>query len=564
MTRPLSRLITSTLVVGTLLLAACAPAAPAAAPTSAAQTTAPKPTTAPPPTAAPPATSQPAVAATTAPAAPAAAKPTTAPSGQPTEVVIAQPADAPTYDPQKPGGPFGNNMFINLFDPVTFFDASGKIVPHLATEWSRVSDKQWRFKLRQDVKFTNGEEFDANSVKYTIDRMLQPGAVRALYTFGVLERAEVVDKYTVDVFTKQPDPLVPNRMTDLYVLPPKYAAQVGEDEFGKKPVGTGAYKLSESLPNQRAVMEANATYWQGKPAVDKVVWRTIPESSTRLAELLSGGVDLIIDLTPEQAGSIKSNPRARALTIQSKRVPYVGMNLLDNGPKELKDKRVRQALNYAVDVNALVNTVLGGYGNRVATIFRPDFFGYDASITAYPHDPAKAKQLLAEAGYPNGFSMTLQTSDGIILKGLEITQAIGSQLAAVGVKAEVQPLELNAFRGIVIGGQQQGKVTGAFLWNWGAKPGEVDSALSGFIQTGAISSYYSNADMDKMIDSARQEQDPTARAAKYKQIQEMLKDDAPVIFLYQAHDLYGASDRLSWEPRLDQFVIGREMTAKPK
>lgn len=544
----------SILLVTVMLAAACAPSAPTA-PASGPSTTE-KPAAAGSPAGGPTA-AQPAGPQSAGAAAPSR-------SGALLEAVVAQPADPPTLDPQKPGGPFGGNLATNLFDPIAFYDTSGKLIPWLATEWSRVGEKQWRYKLRQNVTFTNGEPLDANAVKFTLDRMLEPGKVRQLYTFGVLEKIEVVDQYTFDVFTKQPDPLLPGRMTDLFVMPPKYTAEAGEDGFGQKPIGSGAFKLVEWLPNQRVVLEANSNYWQGKPSIDRLTFRTIPEAATRIAELMSGGVDIVVDLSPEQAAAMNNNPRARALVIQSKRVPYVGLNLLENGPKELKDKRVRQALNYAVDVDSIVKNILGGYGHRVATVFRPDFPGYDASLTPYSHDPAKAKKLLNDAGLSSGFSISLQTSEGIILKALEVSQAIASQLGEVGVKAEVEPLELNAFRSVVIGGQAQGKVKGVFLWNWGAKPGEADSAMSGFIQTGAISSYYSNPDVDKQILAARQAPDDAARTQAYTQLQATLKEEAPVIFLYQADDLYGVSERTDWKPRLDQYILGREITVKPK
>jgi peptide/nickel transport system substrate-binding protein len=522
----------------TTLVAACTsatPSAPAAAPTSSG------------------AAQQPAPASQGATSAPAA-------GGQLAQLTVGLPADAPTLDPQKPGGPYGDDLRFNLFDSLAFYDSTGKVIPWLASGWTRVGDTQWRYTLRQGVKFSNGEDFDSSAVKYTVDRMLQPGAVRQLYTFSVLDHATPVDKYTIDIFTKAADPLLPSRMPNLNILPPAYTEQAGEDTFGQKPVGTGPFTLTQWSQNQQIELAANPNYWNGAPKVAKLIFSTIPDASTRLAQLLSGGVDIITDLTPEQAASLKGNPRAQAATVQSKRVPYVGLNLLEAGPAPLKDQRVRQALNYAVDVDSIIKTVLGGYGQRLATIFRADFPGYDASVQPYTYDPNQAKQLLADAGYSSGFSVDMQSSAGIIVKGLEISQAIGSQLGQVGVQVNLQPLDLNAYRAIVIGGQNQGKTAGLYLWNWGANPGDADSPLAGTIASDGVSSYFNDPTLNQQIVQARQSDQASANSI-YQQIQTELKDQAPFIFLYQAADLYGVNSHINWKPRLDQYILGTEMSA---
>lgn len=535
------RFVFGAFAVGATTLVAACTSASRAAPAAPATTTGAAPQVAP-------------TAQTTAPTAAAAA------SGQVAQLTVALPADAPTLDPQKPGGPYGDDLRFNLFDSLAFYDTTGKVIPWLATAWTRMGDTQWRYTLRQGVKFTNGEDFDSSAVKFTVDRMLQPGAVRQLYTFSVLDHATAVDKYTVDIFTKAADPFLPSRMPNLNILPPVYTDQAGEDGFGQKPIGTGPFSLTQWLPNQQIELAANPNYWGGKPKVAKLIFSTIPDASTRLAQLLSGGVDIITDLTPEQAASLKSNQRAQPATVQSKRVPFVGLNLLEAGPAPLKDKRVRQALNYAVDVDSIVKNVLSGYGNRLATIFRSDFPGYDQSIASYKYDLGQAKQLLADAGYPSGFSIDMQTSGGIILKALEVSQAIVSQLGQVGVQVNLQPLDLNAYRAIVIGGQKQGKTAGLYLWNWGANPGDADSPLTGTISSEGVSSYYDNATFNQQIVQARQADEATARTI-YQQIQTELKDEAPFIFLYQAADLYGVNTHINWKPRLDQYILGTEMSA---
>lgn len=480
-------------------------------------------------------------------------------STEPSIVTIAMQADPPTLDPQKPGGPVGDNFYRNMFDTLLSQDASGEVIEGIATSWEQQDETTWRFGLRDDATFTDGEPVNAEAVKFTIERILEPGAVRNLYTFGNLVGAEVVDEYTVDIVSKAPDPLMPIRVTDLYILPPQATAEAGEEGFGEAPVGSGPYMLKEWEPNQRIVLEANADYWAGAPRVGQLVFRPIPEPSTRLAELVSGNVDLIVDMSPEQAAELQASGSARVETLRSKRVPFIGMNLIDGGPAELQDVRVRQAMNYAVDVEAIVDSILQGHGYPLATIYRPDWPGYDESIEGYPYDPERARALLAEAGYPDGFSIQMQTSSGIINKGVEIAEAVAGQLGEVGIQVEVVPLELNAYRQIVIGGQEQNLVEGLYLWNWGAKPGDPSSALTGFLKSTGVSSYWNNPEFDALVDATLGNADEEERVEGLREIQQMLVDEAPVIFLYQSEDIYGVSERLDWSPRTDQYILGYDM-----
>lgn len=546
-----SRLMTvlSVLIVASFVLAACASqpsaTAPAAAPSSA--------------TAAAPAAPAEAAQPTKAEAPTEAAAPAK-PVG-PVEVVIAQNSDPTTLDPQKPGGQTGGNLAFNLFDGLTIQTQDmSKVLPGLATEWKLVDDLTWEFKLRQGVKFHNGEDFNAAAVKYTVDRLLMPNAVRITYSFGNVAGAEVVDDYTVRIKCKAPDPMLPAKAFGLQILPPKYDSEVGEEEFGKKPVGTGPYKLVENTPNKQIVLEAFDGYWGGKPAVDRLVFKPVPEVATRIAELKAGTADIVLNITAEDIAGIESSSDLRVESVAGKRVPYIGMDLLPEGPEFLKDKRVRQALNYAVDVDGIIESLLAGYGDRVATVYRPDFIGYDPDLKPYAYDPEKAKALLAEAGYKEGdITLKITASTEVTPKAAEITEAIASMLQEVGINAEANIVAEQTSRDMYIGGQKAHKVDALWLWNWGSREPDADSALSGFLYSKGITSYVRDETLDKMIEEARSEMDMAAKAEKNKAIQAYIYDQAPVIFLYVAYDLYGVNNRVDWKPRRDQYVMGSEI-----
>ena len=321
----------------------------------------------------------------------------------PLEVVVVQNADPQTLDPQKAGGSAGGNILFNIFNGLTKqSEDMAEVLPSLATEWTAVDDVTWEFKLREGVTFHNGEPFTAEAVKYTVDRMMDPDAARENSSFKTLVETIVVDDYTVQLVTSQPEPLLPAKVFGLHILPPKYTEEVGEEEFGQNPVGTGAYKLAEFTPNQRIVLEANEDYWDGVPEVDTLIFRPVAEASTRLAELLTGEADIVMDISPEDIDMVEEDENVHIAAVDSKRVPFLGLDLLPDGPEFLKDVRVRQALNYAVDVDAIIDTILSGYATRVATVYRTDFIGYDETLEPYSYDPDKAIELLAEAGYGEG------------------------------------------------------------------------------------------------------------------------------------------------------------------
>ena len=475
------------------------------------------------------------------------------------QVVVGQGGDPPSMDPHKSRGSFGGNILFNLFDGLTRFDSEGRLHPALATSWRSVNDRTWQFSLRRGVRFHNGVEFTADTVVFNFKRLFEPDVHRLNTEFRNIERIDVLDRFTINIVTKGPDPVMPQRVTELLISEPGHTQQVGEERMNREAMGTGPYRLVEWRPNQHVVLQAFDNYLGGKSKVDRLVFRTIPEESTRIAELLTGRVDIISDVPPEQIRATNANPRLRIESRPSKRVPFVGINLLDWGPRPLKDVRVRQALNHAVNVPEILRTIYLGMGRQTATIFRGDYFGYDTSIEPYPHDPAKARQLLAEAGFPNGFQVNLLTSEQIILKGVELAQAIAGQLARVGVRAEVKPVAHATYRNMVIGGQEQQKNEGLYVWNWGTSLSDPDSPLSGFLHSKGITSYYRNPELDTLIDRGRVTLNPEDRRRIYREVQLLLKREAPVIFLFQAPDIWGVSQRIVWKARQDQNVLGKDM-----
>jgi peptide/nickel transport system substrate-binding protein len=465
------------------------------------------------------------------------------------EVTIAQGIDAEFLDVQ-----MTNNivtLIINgsLYDTLLTRDKQLQIAPALATSYKLVSDKVWEVKLRQGVKFHNGEPFDANAVKFSFERIYRADFKSPQKGwFSTIERVEIVDPSTVRFHTKVPDPAMPARMTLMYQLAPKYVAQVGDVQANLKPVGTGPFKFVEWMKNERIVVEANDAHWSGKPAVRRATWRPIPELGSRIAALQTGQADLIVNVPPDQVQSLTTNRNLRIEKTPSCRIISFGIAQIKGGP--LADRRVRQALNHAVDLQAILDAVLLGNGKRINSWMPPNVWGYDASIPFYEHNPKKAKELLAAAGQTN-LTLTIQAPNGRWAMDKDIAQAVAGQLTENGIKTNVKIVaEWGAFVRSIL----DHKTEDIFMSGWCLPSLDPDHWVTPNLKTGEPVSQYSNPEVDKLMEQARAEMSAEKRKQLYSQLLRLIREEAPYIFGYQQMDIYGVDNRLKWTPRGDESI----------
>src|SRR5882724_6597139 len=273
---------------------------------------------------------------------------------QPVQITISQPAEATTMDPGRSTQVLTVNYFYNLYDTLTRWDNTLRLQPGLATSWKNVNETTWEFTLRQGVKFHDGAPLTVEDVKATLERNLQAGRTVVQPGFATIEAVQVVNPTTIRISTKKPDPLLLVRMAQMgaQILPARLTTDDGVKELARRPVGTGAYRFVEWVKDERLVMEANRDWWgwEGrKPAIDRVIWKPIPEDFPRLVALEKGDVDIITNVPPDRSQGIAEGRNTRLLTVPSTRIVNFGMN---STQPPLSDKRVRQALQYAVDVNA--------------------------------------------------------------------------------------------------------------------------------------------------------------------------------------------------------------------
>lgn len=470
------------------------------------------------------------------------------PSASAEELVIGRPVSTTAMDP----GFLKEAATIvdNIFDTLVMRDENMKLVPGLALSWTAVDDTTWEFELRPDVTFHNGEPFNAEAVKFTIDRILDPEANSPTISYiRTVKGVEVVDDMTVRIMTDGPDPLLPTRMSryPAYIVPPEYVQEVGRDEFARKPVGTGPYKFVEFVPDQHVILEANADYWRGAPDIDRVVWRPIPDATARVTALITGEVQLIEGVPADLTQLISSDDETELV-----KVPNGGLTIylgLKSGETPLDNLKVRQALNMAIDRESIVENVLRGSGTVKGTQVGPYDFGY-ADIPVPEYNPEKAKELLAEAGYPDGFDIAMQATRRYN-NGAEVGQAIAQQFGEIGVNVDLEVPEWSVYIQQVPAGKQ----APIYMLGWGSTQTlDADAAIYAIFHSGEPYSTVSNPELDKLLDESRKTVDAAKREEVLKQIQEVAAKQVPLLTLYQEDSLYGKRNEVEFTGRADARI----------
>jgi peptide/nickel transport system substrate-binding protein len=452
-------------------------------------------------------------------------------------LVVGQAADASTMDPQNQGSMPDMNILINMFDTLVTRNENNKLSPSLATEWEAIDDTTWQFKLREGVKFHNGEPFNAETVKFSIERLNKLGEIVELSN---VKEVVVVNEYTVNVVTNIPDPILPNK-TVLFggvMVPPKYIEEKGDDYFAKNPVGTGPFKFESWKKDQEVVMEANNDYWGGAPKIDKLTFRTIPNVADMVAAAKTGEVDIATGLKADVATQLKGDSNINVVSSDWIRTFYLVLDTTKEGP--LAQKEVRQAMNHAINIQQIIDTVLGGYAERVSTLLPSQNFGADPSIKPYEYDPEKAKDLLAQAGYPDGFSIELDANN----LDVDIVQAIAAELGKVGIKVKVNLMDAQTLMSNIT---SKKSAPIYYLGNTGWTMDAISNFQS-YIKSDRRFNVWKNAEADKLIDIEEQSIDPGMRQEALTKIQELLKEEAPYVYLWQLDGLYAMGKDVEWEP----------------
>jgi peptide/nickel transport system substrate-binding protein len=466
-----------------------------------------------------------------------------------------------TLDPHMHFERVGILVNINMFDSLLHKTTKLEYEGGLATSWKNLNDTTWEFKLRRGVKFHNGETMTAEDVKYSFDRVLDKTKKSPQYgNIRTIKEVRIVNPDTIHLITDKPYPLLLERVVYFPIVPKKHLEKVGDQAFGESAtVGTGPWKLVEYKRDQYIKLEAHDAYWRGKPAFKYLVFRGIPEVATQVAELKTGGVDIIRNVSADLAPELRNHAQTYVSSTPILRTHYAAFDMRH---PPFDKKLVRQAANYAIDRETIVQKMMGGLGKVVPTVVHPAVFGYDPAVTAYPYDPRKAKELLAQAGYPGGVDITLHSA---FIEFRPVFEAIAQMLTDVGIRTNAKmwdpgPAWNKFFQG-------DGKATNGFYGSWGYySVFDADAILHPLYHTepgGWIGKWYARVEgLDPLIDQARSSMDAGARKRTYTQILRLIKEEAPSLFLFYQFDTLGISKKVEYAARGDEWLW--LFDAKPK
>ena len=443
------------------------------------------------------------------------------------------------------------NVSNQIFDPLVWINDDLEFEPALAESWT-VSDDglTYTFKLREDVVFHNGEPFNADSVVFSWEVQKQPENAY----FNYYERAAEVnkiDEFTVELVAPEPNALFLGLTAAIwFFVPPEYYAEVGLTGFGQAPVGTGPFMLTEWVQGDRIVLDRNPNYWrEGFPKLDRIIFRPITESSTRASAIQTGEVDIVNRLSPDDAASLDGIDGVNVIDYPTNRVYYIAFNNLTSGVGEpTEDPLVRQALNYAVDVEGIIGALFNGKGVRATGLMTAADFGYNDQLVPYPYDPERARELLAEAGFADGFDIGFACPSGAYTNFVQVCEAVAAQLREVGVNApSLEIMDSGAYWDL----ESKKQLPPLFGDSWSNPNPEGWHRLKGAMGGNAASfSAWSDPVVDRLLVEILATPDDDARADLYRQLQQQMYDDPPFIYLYVPFSFEAISDRVAnYKPR---------------
>lgn len=447
--------------------------------------------------------------------------------------------DVQSFDPNLLADMVSYHVLRNVAEPLLTFE-DGELQPRLATSYELVDETTWEFELVEGATFHNGEPFDAEAVVYAVERITDPDLENARRSrWENITGAEAVDASTVRVTTQEPQGLLPALMSYLPIIAPEAARDGGDAHIGTTPIGTGPFVFEEWARDERIVLSRNDDYW-GEPAgVEEVVFRPIPEDSTRVAELQTGGIDIAVNVPPALVGEIESSSDVGIEQVPSSRFVYLGLNIEEN--ETLADPDVRRALNHAVDVEGIIDGLFDGEGEIMSHPTTSQHFGFGPDISPYEYDPELAEQMLADAG-ASDLTLTFNAPRGRYLLDSEVAQLVAGQLEQVGVTVDLEILEWGTFSDLTAS-RDLGDM---WLLGWGNVPGlDADQVYGPLLVTGAVNSYISDARLDDLVATASRETEPQEREATYRDAAQLMHDEAPWIYLYGQTDLYGIGAHVS-------------------
>lgn len=495
------------------------------------------------------------------------------------DLVIALGADVTSVDPHVLNAAPNNSIGEHVFDTLVRRDARQRFTPGLAESWRTVGDTTWEFKLRRGVKFHDGSELTAEDVAFSIDRPATlkgvPGGF-TVFTRPITQKV-IVDPHTIQLKTATPYPNMPSDMASIIIVSKRAAQNAASADFdsGKAAVGTGPYKLVRFLKGDRIELARHEGYWGPKPAWDRVLFRLITNDAARIAALLAGDVHLIEVIPPTDYAKLRTNNALNIFTSPSNRMIFFHLDsdrdktpfAFDKSGKPLdknpfKDVRVRKAFSKAINRQAIVERVMEGLAIPAGQFVPEGFFGYSTNLRVEPYDPEGAKKLLAEAGYPDGFALTLHGPNNRYVNDEQVVQAVAQMLSRVGIATKVEVLPFS----IYVSRARKFDFTAAML-GWGVSTGEASYPLRSLVATFNAEkgtgpwnwSRYSNPRMDQLLEQALATVDNANRERRLREATELAINDQAVVPLHYQVNTWAARKGYAYTPRTDERTYAHEV-----
>ncbi len=494
------------------------------------------------------------------------------------DITIALASEATSVDPHFHNTGNNNQIVTHIFDALINQGSNQELLPGLAVSWTPNDDTTWEFRLREGVTFHDGSPFTADDVVFSLERAPDVPDSPSSFAVSVASITEmtVVDDYTIRFTTDGPYPLLPNDLSIVRIVSRENGegATTADYNSGEAAIGTGPFTLVEYVPGDRIVLAANDDYWGGRPEWDQVTFRPITSDPARLAALLSGDVDVIGNVPTQDISQLADNPDVRLsqgvsnrviyLHIDSRRdvTPLVSAKDGSEIPNPFLDLRVRQAISMAIDRNAIVEQVMEGIAIPAGQLLPEGFFGVSENIDVPQYDPDGAQALLAEAGYPDGFALTIAGPNDRYINDEQIVQAIAQMLSRVGIDTAVETMPRSVYFGRATG-DENGSEFSLMLVGWGSGTGEASSPLRALLATkdpeaglgGTNRGGYSNEEFDAILAEAMRSVNDDERAALLAQATEIAMADVGLIPTHFQVNTWGSRPDLAYIPRTDEYTL---------
>lgn len=463
-----------------------------------------------------------------------------------------------------------NIMYYHLYDPLVKRNADLSFGPGLAESWEVLDDTTWRFKLREGVTFHNGNALTADDVVFTVEHARK--SIRPDLVANIAE-VKAVDDLTVEIKTPQPYAVLAMDLAELLILDREYTTATGDEQMDLKPVGTGPYKLTEWIKEEKLVLEAFDGYWAGKAGIQTVTFRPVTNPATRTAALLTGEVDVIQDLAVRDVERVKREGDFEVLTRPSLLNVVLAMDTREKSPtismakNPMTDVRVREAIARAIDVDAINKIVMNGLATPSTQYVPSSHIGYVEGMNfreMYPHDVEKGLELMKEAGYGDGFTMTLDATNNRYVNDAQIAQALASMLAKVKIDLQLNIMPKSNFWGYI---RVPTEKSSFIMSGWDVPSGDAGSMYGALFYTrGKKEGYgqvnrgsYSNPEVDALVDKADSTSKIEERDGYLQEATKILMKDIPMVPVHYEQDIYAVRKGITLEPRVDKFLWAYEM-----